>query len=57
MIVCDVVVLFDQINEVLSKLRFLKIAETEVEAKISAGLKEPEYIADLMSSQKILYVE
>jgi 4-hydroxy-4-methyl-2-oxoglutarate aldolase len=57
MIVCDVVVPFDQVNEVLSKLRFLKIAETEVEAKISAGLKEPEYIADLMASQKILYVE
>ena len=61
MIVCDrdgvVVVPFDQINEVLSKLRFLKIAEAEVEAKISAGLKEPEYIADLMASQKILYVE
>ena len=52
-----VVVPFDQINEVLSKLSFLKVAEAEVEAKISAGLKEPEYIADLMSSQKTLYVE
>ena len=61
MIVCDrdgvVVVPFDQINEVLSKLSFLKLAEAEVEAKISAGLEEPEYMTVLMSSQKVLYLE
>jgi 4-hydroxy-4-methyl-2-oxoglutarate aldolase len=59
MIVCDRdgVVPFDQINVVLSKLSYLKVAEAEAEAKISGGLKEPEYIADLMASQKTLYVD
>jgi 4-hydroxy-4-methyl-2-oxoglutarate aldolase len=61
MIICDcdgvVVVPFFQIDEVLDKLEPLKTAEARVEAKIKSGLTEPEYLKDLMTSDKTVYLE
>jgi hypothetical protein len=61
MIVCDrdgvVIIPFDRINKFFSKLSLLKVGEAEVESKITSGLKKFEYIAGLMASQEILYVE
>ena len=61
MVVCDrdgvVVVPFLQIDEVLDKLERLKTAEANVETKIQSGLTEPEYLEDLMTSDKIVYLD
>ena len=61
MVVCDrdgiVVVPFLQIDEVLDKLERLKTAEANVETKIQSGLTEPEYLGDLMTSDKIVYLD
>jgi hypothetical protein len=52
-----VIIPFDRINKFFSKLSLLKVGEAEVESKITSGLKKFEYIAGLMASQEILYVE
>ena len=61
MVVCNrdgvVVVPFLQIDEVLDKLERLKTAEANVETKIQSGLTEPEYLRDLMTSDKIVYLD
>ena len=61
MVVCDrdgvVVVPFLQIDKVLDKLERLKTAEANVETKIQSGLTEPEYLEDLMTSDKIVYLD
>ena len=61
MVICDrdgvVVVPFLQIDEVLDKLELLKTAEAEVEAKIKSGLTEPEYLKNLMASDKTVYLD
>ena len=61
MVVCDrdgvVVVPFLQIDKVLDKLERLKTAEANVEMKIQSGLTEPEYLEDLMTSDKIVYLD
>ena len=61
MVVCNrdgvVVVPFLQIDEVLDKLERLKTAEANVETKIQSGLTEPEYLGDLMTSDKIVYLD
>ena len=48
---------FLQIDEVLDKLERLKTAEANVETKIQSGLTEPEYLGDLMTSDKIVYLD
>ena len=61
MVVCDrdgvVVVPFLQIDEVLDKLERLKTAEANVETKIQSGLTEPEYLAGLMTSDQVVYLD
>ena len=61
MVICDrdgvVVVPFLQIDKVLDKLEQLKTAEANVETKIQNGLTEPEYLAGLMTSDKIVYLD
>jgi 4-hydroxy-4-methyl-2-oxoglutarate aldolase len=61
MVVCDrdgvVVVPFLQIDEVLDKLERLKTAEANVETKIKSGLTEPEYLAGLMTSDQVVYLD
>ena len=48
---------FLQIDEVSDKLERLKNAEAEVEAKIKSGLTEPEYLKNLMASDKTVYLD
>ena len=61
MVVCDrdgvVVVPFERIDDVAEKLMVIKNAETKVEAAVKAGMSEPEYIAELMSSERTRYVD
>ena len=61
MVVCDrdgvVVVPFLQIDEVLDKLERLKTAEENEKTKIQSGLTEPEYLAGLMTSDKVVYLD
>ena len=61
MIVCDrdgvVAIPFDLIDSVVSKLEPLRKAEASVESLVNAGMEEPDYIADLMSSNKTQYVD
>ena len=61
MVVCDrdgvVVVPFLQIDEVLDKLERLKTAEANMETKIQSGLTEPEYLAGLMTSDQVVYLD
>ena len=45
-----------RIDEVITKLESLTAAEAIFEARVKSGLAEPDYIADLMSSSKTLYV-
>jgi 4-hydroxy-4-methyl-2-oxoglutarate aldolase len=61
MIVCDrdgvVVVPFDQIDDVAAQLPKLVAAEAEVEAKVKAGMSEPDYIVEMMASSQTRYVD
>ncbi|MBH67020.1 MAG: aldolase [Rhodospirillaceae bacterium] len=61
MIVCDrdgvVAIPFDVIDSVISKLEPLRKAETSVESLVKSGMCEPDYIADLISSNKTHFVE
>ena len=50
------VVPFSRIQEVVEKLESLKAAEAVFEARVKSGLLEPDYIEELMSSSKTLYV-
>ena len=60
MVVCDrdgvVVVPFERIDDVAKKLMAIKNAEAKVEAAVKAGMTEPEYIAELMASDRTSYV-
>ena len=46
----------DRIQEVVEKLESLKAAEAVFEARVKSGLLEPDYMEELMSSSKTLYV-
>jgi 4-hydroxy-4-methyl-2-oxoglutarate aldolase len=45
-----------RIDEVITKLESLTAAEAVVEARVKSGMAEPDYIEELMSSSKTLYV-
>ena len=51
-----VVIPFDLIGSVIGKLRPLQEAEASVEARVKSGMSEPDYIEDLMNSDKTSYV-
>ena len=51
-----VVIPFDSIDSVIAKLGPLQKAEAGVEALVKSGMSEPDYIADLMTSNKTRYV-
>ena len=61
MIVCDrdgvVVVPFDRIDDVAAQLPKLVAAEAQVEAKVKAGMSEPDYIVQMMASSQTRYVD
>tara|TARA_B100001123_G_C14945781_1_gene881598 strand:- start:2 stop:691 length:690 start_codon:yes stop_codon:yes gene_type:complete len=61
MIVCDrdgvVVVPFERIDDVAKKLSAIKSAEADAETAVKAGMMEPEYIAELMASDRTRYVD
>ena len=50
------VVPFGRIDEVITKLESLTAAEAVFKARVKSGLAEPDYIEELMSSSKTLYV-
>mgnify|MGYP002036649914 FL=1 len=60
-IICDIdgvaVVPFSRIDEVITKLESLTAAEAVFEARVKSGLAEPDYIKELMSLSKTLYVD
>ena len=51
------VVPFSRIDEVITKLESLTAAEAVFEARVKLGLAEPDFIKELMSSSKTLYVD
>ena len=45
-----------RIDEVITKLESLTAAEAVFEERVKSGMAEPDYIEELMSSSKTLYV-
>lgn len=52
-----VVVPFDRVEEVISKLQSVLEAEAELDARAEAGLKMPEFASEILESDRVRWVE
>jgi len=48
-----VVVPYDLIDSVIAEVAAIKILEAELDEKVNLGLKYPDYISELMNSERV----
>lgn len=61
MIVADrdgvVVVPYERIDEVIAQLEVVKKLESDLDAEVTAGLRQPGAVAELLQSEKVRYID